>query len=205
MSAVPPWVVGRPVWLAVLLLAAQAAQAHKVLTSVWVEGDSIAGEIGFSSGALAPEGTRVEVLGPGGERLGEAFTDAEGLFRYRPHSPIDHRFKADLGAGHIVEMVLQRAELPLDLRREVDDELGASRASAPRAAAVPAPVPAPSTAELQAMIAKTVQREIRPLRQELAAYKEKNDLQAVLGGIGYICGVFGLAFFILCKRRHRAR
>jgi nickel transport protein len=57
------------------------------------------------------------------------------------------------------------------------------------------------TAEERLAIAEAVRDEIRPLRREIAAYREKNDLQTVLGGIGYIMGLFGLYFYIAARRR----
>ena len=55
------------------------------------------------------------------------------------------------------------------------------------------------------MIAKAVQRQVRPLRKELTAYREKKNLQDILGGIGYICGIFGLAFFYYARRSRREK
>jgi nickel transport protein len=68
-----------------------------------------------------------------------------------------------------------------------------------------APVPetpavSQSPPALEGMIAEAVRREIKPLRKELTAYKEKNDMQSILGGLGYICGIFGLAFFLYARR-----
>jgi nickel transport protein len=45
-----------------------------------------------------------------------------------------------------------------------------------------------------------VRDELRPLRREITAYKEKNDLQSILGGIGYIFGFFGIAYYIAARR-----
>ena len=50
-------------------------------------------------------------------------------------------------------------------------------------------------------IAEAVRNEVRPLRREIAAYKEKNDLQTILGGIGYIAGLFGVGFYVAARRR----
>jgi nickel transport protein len=55
--------------------------------------------------------------------------------------------------------------------------------------------------EERQVIAKAVRDEIRPLRRELIAYREKNDLQGILGGIGYIFGLFGLGFYIAARRK----
>ncbi|OLS50367.1 hypothetical protein BV379_08255 [Rhodovulum sulfidophilum] len=53
----------------------------------------------------------------------------------------------------------------------------------------------------KAAVAKIVRDEMRPLRREIAAYREKNDLQSILGGIGYIVGIFGLGFYVAARRR----
>jgi nickel transport protein len=60
-----------------------------------------------------------------------------------------------------------------------------------------------SDAQLAQMIGQVVEKHVRPLRKELAAYKEHNDLQKILGGIGYILGLFGVAFYIAARRNHK--
>ena len=79
-----------------------------------------------------------------------------------------------------------------------------STMTAPVGAAGPteggAAVAAGLTAE---QLAALIRREVRPLRQELAAYKEKNDLQTILGGIGYIAGLFGCGFYFAARQRLR--
>ena len=57
------------------------------------------------------------------------------------------------------------------------------------------------TTEERLAIAEAVRDELRPLRREIAAYREKNDLQTILGGIGYIVGIFGLGFYVAARRR----
>ncbi len=174
------------------------AVAHKVVTSVWADGDDIEGEIGFSSGDMAPQGTRVEVLGPDGGALGEVFTDADGLFRFTPTEAVAHTFRANLGAGHVAEAVLAADELPAGLSRNTVTQAPESAASNTESLAPPTTVA--TKTELEALIAEALRRELKPLRKELAAYREKNDLQSILGGLGYICGIFGLAFFIYARR-----
>jgi len=185
--------------LALLTLFVMApVHAHKVVASAWADGDAIEGEVGLSNGEMAAEGTRVEIFGPAGEKLGETVTDADGLFRFTPTQAIAHRFRADLGAGHVAEVSLTVDELPIGLQRSAKTNESAT-------ASVAADVEAPAQLALpdfEALIAAAVRREIKPLRKELAAYKEKNDLQNILGGLGYICGIFGLAFFIYARRHN---
>ena len=140
------------------------------------------------------------VTGPDGAELGRAVTDADGFFVYTPTAPVAHTFFADLGAGHVAE-VFMPAE---DVARIMD--------VASTTPATPEPVPdeaaakggitvaALTDAERQT-IAQAVRDEMRPLRREIAAYREHNDFQTILGGIGYIVGLFGLGFYLAARRR----
>lgn len=186
--------------LLILTLAALPlpAMAHKVIFAVFKSGDAIEGELGFSNGDMAHD-TRIEVFSDAGEVLGEAVTDADGFFLFTPTQPVRHVFKANLGAGHIAEIDMSA--------EDVADILGVA-AIVSETSAAPAPmtvntgtVVASLSAEERLAIAEAVRDEIRPLRREIAAYREKNDLQTVLGGIGYIMGLFGLYFYIVARRR----
>lgn len=187
--------------------------AHKVVTSAWAEGNAIVGEVGFSNGDMAKAGTKVRIFGPDGVQQAEVVTDADGMFRFVPQQAVAHRFEANLGAGHVGEVVLNEDELPVVMPQHAWPAISDDAAVTPTGeTTTPAsttnddpPQAAPGPVELQAMIALAVQRELRPLRKELSAYKEKNDLQAILGGIGYICGIFGLLFFIAAKRHLREK
>jgi len=169
------------------------AAAHKVIAAVFPSGSAIEGEIGLSNGEMAPD-LPVQVHGPDGALLGETVTDADGFFLFTPTTPVAHTFRADLGAGHVADVTMPAA-----------DVAGILGVAAP-APAVPADDGAPrattglSTAD-RSEIARIVRDEMRPLRREIAAYREKNDLQTILGGIGYICGLFGLGFYLAARRR----
>ncbi|MBB4264865.1 cobalt ABC transporter permease [Roseospira visakhapatnamensis] len=172
------------------------ARAHKVVASGYAAGEVIEGEVGFSNGDMAVD-TPIEVFDPDGNKLGETRTDADGFFVFTPTQAVPHVFRANLGAGHVAEFTMDLDDLPGHLTA------GAADPVAPGAipsAGAPGPVAA-LPLDLTRMVADAVRAEVRPLRKELAAYKEKNDLQAVLGGIGYILGLFGLAFFLMARRR----
>ncbi|MCR8546869.1 cobalt ABC transporter permease [Salipiger sp. P9] len=186
----------RPLILAALLcLAPLPALAHKVIAAVFPSGEAIEGEIGFSSGDMAAH-QEVIVIGPDGAELGRTVTDEDGFFVFTPVQPVAHVFRADLGAGHVAEAVMPAGEVAAILGVGVPEEA----APAVPTAAQGAPLAALSGEERQA-IAETVRNELRPLRREIAAYREHNDLQTILGGIGYIAGLFGLGFYLAARRR----
>lgn len=175
------------------------AAAHKVIFAIFKSGDVVEGELGFSNGDMSV-GAKIEAFDSAGNKLGEAMTDGDGFFVYTPTEAITHIFRADMGAGHVGE-----AEMPAS---DIADILGI--AAMEETAAVPAaPVQnqpgavtvASLSTEERLAIAEAVRDEMRPLRRELAAYREKNDLQTILGGLGYILGLFGLYFYIAARRR----
>ncbi len=178
-----------------LCTAPLPALAHKVTAGVFASGDAIEGEIGFSNGTMATD-TEVVVTDPNGVELGRATTDADGFFIYTPTTAVAHTFFADLGAGHVAEVTM-----PAD---DVAKIMGVAVQNTPAASPAPAldgvTVASLSDEERQA-IAAIVRDEIRPLRREIAAYREHNDLQTILGGIGYIFGLFGLGFYLAARRK----
>ena len=174
----------RLLFVLALCAAPLPALAHKVIASVFPSGSDIEGEIGFSNGDVAA-GARVEVTSDTGAPLGQTTTDAEGFFLFTPTEPVTHLFRSDLGAGHVALIAMEA--------HEVAEILGGGLP-------VSAPLPAPPRQDSEAL-AKMIRDELRPLRREIAAYKEKNDMQTILGGIGYIFGLFGIGFYIAARNR----
>ena len=196
------------------------AHAHKVLASAYADGDAIEGEIGFSNGDMAPDAL-VEIFDDEGNQLGTAKTDADGIFRFKPTKAVAHIFKANLGQGHIADFRLEVDELPDGLTQSE-----APKASADKPKITPTASDSSTSAStmmdqsvleeafkrgVQAEIAKlkpelaaALRKEVKPLRKEITLYREKNDFQTILGGIGYILGLFGIGFYI-AARRERAK
>ena len=86
----------------------------------------------------------------------------------------------------------------------------------PRRAVATAPAPAPDIAaartavvtgerqaELEAVVEAVVSRHVTPLREQLNAYEDRLRWRDVLGGIGYILGLTGLAAAFSTHRRRQ--
>jgi len=175
------------------------AMAHNVISSVFPAGSDIEGEIGFSNGDMAT-GQLVEVFDADGNKLGETMTDEDGFFLFTPTEAVTHVFRADLGAGHVAEMRMPAEEVAAIMGIAAPE----NEAMADAAPAVPVEggiTVASLTDEERAAIAEVVRTEMRPLRQEITAYKNHNDFQTILGGIGYIVGLFGLGFYLAARRK----
>ncbi|KLN62437.1 hypothetical protein WH96_02745 [Kiloniella spongiae] len=182
------------------------AWGHKVISAAYPDGNLIEGEIGFSNGDMA-KNLLVEVFDPEDNKLGETTTDEEGFFVFTATKKIDHIFRANLSAGHIATFRVTADELPDDLEGgSVRTANTSSSSEAVLSNEDTAVQPVVSDADtnfvvidqiaLEKLVSKT-SKEVRSLRKELAQYKEERRMQDILGGIGYILGIFGIASFLL--------
>lgn len=199
--------------LVLILSGAEPAFAHKLLVFATADGATIEGQAYFAGGQPA-RGARVQVLAADGTPLAELTPDAEGRFTYQARTAAEHRIVADGADGHRAEWRIGADELAGAVGGAAAVAVAAPATAGPAAAApardaatdVPpaadaanSTVAAPSPA-LIAAIERAVARQVRPLREELAAAQARARLTDVLGGIGYIVGLTGLALWWLRRR-----
>jgi nickel transport protein len=187
--------------LLTLSLAAGPAAAHRLKVFVRVEAGEILGSAYFVGGAPA-SGAEVRVLGPDGSVLATLVPDGEGRFRYRPAAPGDYVVEAASGDGHVARWQLATKEFAAGATAPAGQLKATGHAEAagasetvtggPPQALLPAPVPDPA---LAALVEDAVARQVGPLREQLQSYEDKVRLHDVLGGIGYILGLAGLALW----------
>jgi nickel transport protein len=155
------------------LIASAPVAAHGLEVSAFVEGDRIEGTVRGSDGGPVA-GAHIRVMSPARRVLAELESDAAGGFVYLPAAPADLVIRAETLDGHAAEWTLTEAEFA-----------GASPAR-------PGLVPDP---DLEFMVEQAVARQVKPLREQLTAHQERIRLQDLLGGIGYILGLAGLALW----------
>jgi nickel transport protein len=187
--------------LIILLGIASAAtpftvMAHKIKVFATAQGDTITG-YAYLSGGVRVKDAAVRIMAADDTLLGETVTDSSGSFLFQTKDPLDHRIIVDAGGGHVAEFTVKASELT---------GLTPSSTASP---AVPVDDKPPSRSEeitlsttgLQAVMDKAVARQLRPLREQLDAYQAELRWRDVLGGIGYIIGIAGVAFYFLGRRQ----
>ena len=172
-----------------LLVLSAPAEAHKLKVFATTTGAAIDGYAYFVPGGRAQDMT-VTVAGPDGAVLMAGKTDSEGAFHYEATRRIDTTITVDGGDGHVARATVAASDLPDSLPGGAGAVAGPS---APQASSAP-PEARPSDAALRAVVEDSVARAIRPLREEIDAAQEKIWMHDVLGGVGIIFGVGGLAF-----------
>lgn len=184
-------------------LQSSAVLAHNIVGAVFVEGNRVEGEIGFSNGDMAEAGAAVQLRSIEGDVLAETVTDDAGVFVFELDSVADFQVTANLGQGHAItldvlaeDIQLPSAELASIARTKTAlptdsvDETRASTITVDRAL-------------LREIVDASVAQRVKPLQRELIALRNATRLSDILGGVGVIFGVFGAVAFWLANRRQR--
>lgn len=213
-------------WTIVLALLATAAMGHRVNLFATVEGSEVVAEASYSK-SKPVLGGRIRVEdGATGELLLEGATDDAGVFRFPvPEAARLHGLTLVLqaGEGHQTTWRMEPAEfgapaLPTASSapsRETQDP-------APASAPLPAAAPTADAAHIAALVREAVRSELEaaldtrldtrldarleaklaPLRRALLEDSGPR-LRDILGGIGWIFGLVGIAAYCVSRRHVR--
>ena len=185
-------------WCLVMLLLSMLcgrAFAHKVNIFATVQADGIEGECYFSGGGR-PKNCLIEFFDTSGNKLGETRTDEDGRFAFEPVVKVDHLIILKTADGHRAEFTVSAEELPDAL-----PVAGALVAIGDTDVDERSPA---ASEDLERRVAQAVTRAIRPLRGQIDRLERRNRLRDILGGIGYIFGLAGLALYFKYRQRTKA-
>jgi nickel transport protein len=172
-----------------------SAFAHKVNIFAYVEGEKIYTESYFSDGKKCLD-SKIEVFDNRENKLLEGLTDEEGMFSFEfpPEDAIDGDLRIVLIAsmGHRAEYIIRTDELEgfEGLVKEKSEE----------------PIPVVST-EISPFDLKEnaldeklelIMREMREIKK---FQEDRLSLTDIVGGIGYIIGIFGIIAYFLSRKR----
>ncbi len=193
--------------LAVALIAAWSltaapAAAHKLKVFASVIDGSVDGSVYFVGGGAAT-GAIVTIETADGAPVTTVTTDSSGRFRFVPSVRAALRITADAGDGHIARLAIPADQL---------GRAGSPVATPPGTTAVDslavdsrlADAGIADAGAMAALVEAAVARQIRPLREQLNGYEDRVRWRDVLGGLGYIVGLAGLAAWLTGRRRRGA-
>ena len=170
------------------------ALAHKVIIFAWIEGDTVFTESKFSGGREAT-GAQVLVFDRDGKQLLEGKTNNKGEFSFKIPKLTDLRIVLNAGMGHKAEWTILESEI-----QEASGVLGSKRtaeSSQPIAVGL-------SKAEIKELIEDSLDRKLRPIVRVITESQSKGpSVTEIVGGIGYIFGLMGLALYF--KNRGKKR
>ena len=186
---------------AALLVAAGPASAHRLKVFASAIGSSIEGEAYFvGSGPAA--GVDVTLRDTADKVLQSGKTGPDGKFALKATGTGDITVTVDAEDGHVARFTVAASELDSNSPAAAPPATAAPAGDAkPRDASMPAAAPAVSMADLEIAVA----RKVAPLAAEIDALQSALRMQDIIGGIGYIVGIFGLVAFLKARRPVRDR
>jgi len=193
-----------------LLCLCTPSSAHRVTLFAYVDGDVVRVECGFSRSQKVRHGKIMVTDVVTGASVLEGLTDEQGAFSFRPSDAVlrsghDLRISVAAGEGHLSDWVMTAKELrSLNAHPAAGDAAqtlpnaneGEPEAAAGRAAAAPA-LAGLSEQELEALVGRVLDAKLAPLKSELAQARDRGpDLRDIIGGLGWILGLLGLAAYV---------
>ena len=182
----------------IIIMINISAFAHKVNIFAYIEGDKVYTESYFNDGKKCID-SKIEAFDNQGNKLLEGLTDEEGTFSFEvpAEDVIDGDLKLVLTAsmGHRAEYSISADELKgaAGLIKEEPEE--------------PVSVISPETSsvdlkEIQSIIEDTLDEKLKPIMREIKKSQEdKISPTEIIGGIGYIIGIFGIIAYFLSRKR----
>ncbi|MGF1760364.1 carboxypeptidase-like regulatory domain-containing protein [Photobacterium sagamiensis] len=175
--------------LGLIAVCSGNAYAHRMKVFAWVDGKAIEGEVYFSGGQGAA-GSTIELVADQAI-VATTQSNEEGQFRFEVMAARDYLVRADAGQGHVTTYSVSATEFTPE-----DVAVTAMVATGTEASVQPA-----ASSLTPAQLEQAIARAIRPLREELDQYESKVRVHDILGGMGYIFGLFGL--FVLFRSRRK--
>ncbi len=194
--------------ICMVFLNVSPALAHRVSIFAWVQGNTVHTQSKFMGGKR-PEQALIEVFDDAGNLLLNGKTDTQGLFSFQAPKISDMQIVLTAGTGHRAVWALSREDFRETVVDSTDNQPltavppGKSDDSGPRTSKThPSPENGLTAAEVTALVESTLDRKLKPLMDRIAALNEKRiSLSDILGGIGYIVGLVGLAAYMQYRRK----
>ena len=172
--------------------------AHRVNVFAYVEGEKIYTESYFNDGKKCIN-SKIEVFDNRGNKLLEGLTDKEGEFSFEvPSEDGDLKIVLTASMGHRAEYSISADEIrgSTGLIKEENEE--------------PVSIVFPESSsldlkEIQSIIEDTLDEKLKPIMREMIEIKKSQEDKIspteIIGGIGYIVGIFGIIAYFLSRKR----
>lgn len=197
---------------AMMIAVCGSALAHNVSVFAWVEGDTVHVEGKFGSGRK-PVNAPVKVYDPEENLLLAGTTDKNGEFSFKVPRQIEMKVVLEAGMGHRGEWTIPLSDLegvdtaagPVGPQQPVDPGREPAKDIDETAADTSKPAEYVTAADLQEAIETALDKKLKPVMKLLVASQQDSpSLTDILGGIGYIFGLVGVAAYVSSRRRGKS-
>ncbi len=173
-------------FFALFLVPAIQVKAHKAILFAWLEGNIVHTESKLSGGKTVKNG-KIIVYDMKGKKLLTGKTNLHGEFSFKLPQQTALRIELKASMGHGAEWLIPAEETkPQNTSKPVKSsdlyQQGESQSI--------------KSTELEVLVEKIIDRKLQPIQRKLAeSQQNKISLIDILGGLGYIIGLVGLAAY----------
>jgi len=173
--------------------------AHKVNVFAWVEGDTVFVE-GYFPGGKKSQDSLVEVFNPAGTKLLEGRTNEKGEFSFKIPERTDLKIVLTASMGHKNDFIVPASDFG-EVESSPSSPTQSFAESAKDSSAHPADL-----SQLEGMIDKALDRKLAPVIKLIRdTRKEGPSITEIVGGIGYIFGLFGVFMYFKSRNKKRSQ
>jgi nickel transport protein len=194
--------------VSLMFLWPSPALAHRVSIFAWVEGDTVHTQSKFFGGKKINHG-RVSVYDASGTLLLEGETDENGEFSFKAPVRAAMKIIVSAGMGHQADWTIKKTDFDdgqtdaspglEPLQPSLGSGTSPDRAGSP---AAPQATRTLTSTEIEQIIEKALDKKLTPVIKMISELYEKSpSLSDILGGIGYIIGLVGLAAYINSRKK----
>jgi len=190
--------------------------AHKVNIFAYVEGDKVYTESYFNDGKKCID-SKIEVFDNQGNKLLEGLTDKEGEFSFEvPSEDGDLKIVLTASMGHRAEYTIRTDELrdtmgsieesiEKPISSEKRDESSLAEMISEEKEVISPEISSLDLNEIQSLIEDALDKKLKPIMREMIEIKKSQEDKIspteIIGGIGYIIGIFGIIAYFLSRKR----
>ena len=185
----------------IMLLTALPAAAHKVVLYAYVEGGQIVAEASYGDGSAVKEG-KIKMFDESGQLLKEGVTNEKGVTSLDIPAKTNLKLKLEAGMGHQAEYTINKNQLP-DIQKNVSKTEENSKPQSQLKETNSKKMDGISEEKLRTIISQELDKKISPLNKRIIQMeKDKGPgITEIIGGIGYIFGLMGLALYFKKGRK----
>lgn len=190
--------------------------AHKVNIFAYVEGEKIYTESYFNDGKKCID-SKIEVFDNQGNKLLEGLTDKEGEFSFEvPSENGNLKIVLTASMGHRAEYTIRTDELrdtmgsieesiERPISSEKRDESSLTEMISEEKEAISPEISSLNLNEIRSLIEDALDEKLKPIMRDVREIKKSQEDKIsptdIIGGIGYIIGIFGIIAYFLSRKR----
>jgi len=187
-----------------VLIPMSNADAHKVMLYAYVEGEKVFAEGYFGDGKKIVN-SNIEVFDSSGKKLLEGKTDREGQFVFTVPKKDDLLLVLNASMGHRATFKIPASKIDAQepTRKEKIGMMDADKKTNSKVEEIRAVETgvALTVENVRAIVDESLDRKLKPIINAILESQQRGPgIAEILGGIGYIFGIFGVIMYFKARR-----